>query len=88
MDFNPIGTKYWGGWGDGTEVSFSRDSASAGAMDDIFKTLKKYSLRDRNYIKGKWRQRYLFYVTSLLEEEDQVAVLNDFYMKEIEKDIG
>lgn len=88
MDFNPVGIKYWGGWGDGSDVSFSRDAASASTMLDIFKAIKKYSVRDRKYLKDKWKERYLFYAMALLDDEDQLAVLNDFYMKNIEKEIG
>lgn len=87
MDFNPVGIKYWGGWGDGSDpgVNFNANAASA---DEIFKILKKYSQRDRRYIREKWRKHYLFYATALLNEEDQMLALNDNYQKNIDKHLG
>lgn len=87
MDFNPVGIKYWGGWGDGSDPGVSL-SGSAGSVDEIIRSLKKYSLRDRRYIREKWRKHYLFYTSSLLNEEDQMLALNDNYQKSIDKQLG
>lgn len=87
MDFNPVGIKYWGGWGDGSDQA-SAIAGSAASVNDIIKTLKKYSLRDRRYIRDKWRKNYMFYANSLLNEEDQLLALNDNYQKNIDKQLG
>ena len=87
MDFNPVGIKYWGGWGDGSDSSVSMAGVT-GSVDEIIKSLKKYSLRDRRYIREKWRKHYLFYASSLLNEEDQMLALNDNYQKSIDKQLG
>jgi hypothetical protein len=87
MDFNPFGIKYLGGWGDGSDPGMPL-AESAGSVDEIIRSLKKYSLRDRRYIREKWRKHYLFYASSLLNEEDQMLALNDNYQKSIDKHLG
>ena len=45
MDLGPVGIKYWGGWGDGTDIS-SQIAGSAGSINDIIKTLQMGSLEN------------------------------------------
>lgn len=86
MEINSIGVKYLGGWGDGSEYNLAQAQAGqAASLEDIFKTIRKYSKKDREYLREKWRKLYLFYVHNLLEEEDQNAAMNDQYLRSIDK---
>ena len=87
MDFRPVGIKYWGGWGDGSGTAMN-SAGSAASLDGIMKTLKKYSPRDKKYLREKWRKNYLFYVNNLFDDEDQALVLNDNYLKSIDRELG
>ncbi len=85
MDLNPIGIKYLGGWGEAASMSGLGNVAS---MDEIYKTIKKYSLRDRKYIRDKWRKHYLFYAETLLDSEDHIIAAKDSYLKNLDKNLG
>jgi len=90
VDINPVGMKYWGGWGDGSDV-VSQAQENIVPTNEIFKILRKYTKRDKEYIRKKWRKRYLQMVVLLLDEEDeelQMTVLNDGYLKKIDKELG
>jgi adenine-specific DNA methylase len=83
MQIPPRGIKYLAGWGDAAD--FTSTTSAAASVSDIIKALKKYSKRDRDYIKEKWAKRYRFYASELLEEEDLMAALDDGYLKKLNK---
>ncbi len=91
MGVGPVGMKYWGGWGDGTDVTSGQTVQNIIPTSEIFKLLRKYTRRDKEYIHKKWRKKYLQYVALLLNEDDeeaQLMALNDNYLKRLDRELG
>jgi len=84
-DYNPISFKYLTGWGD-VELAAPQVSTNA-SIEEIFKMLKKYSPKDKQYFKDQWRKVYGFYANALLEEEDAGLALSDEYLKKVEREL-
>ena len=85
-DYNLVSFKYLTGWGD-VELAAPQVSANA-SIEEIFKMLKKYSPKEKQYFKDQWRKAYGFYANALLEEEDAGFALSDEYLKKIEKELS
>ena len=86
VNYDPISFKYLTGWGD-VELAAPQVAANA-SIEEIFKALKKYSSKDRQYFKDQWRKAYSFYAQTLLEEEDVPLAVADEYLKKIERELS
>ena len=84
-EYNPISFKYLTGWGD-VDLTVPQVVAAA-SIEEILKTLKKFSAKERAYFLDKWRKSYHFYAGALLEEEDAQKACADEYLKKIEKEL-
>jgi hypothetical protein len=86
-EYNPISFKYLTGWG-GEPDSIVTPGAIAGAsLEEVCKLLRKYSRKDREFFRNKWRELYLFYINALLEEPTKELAVNDGYFRKIDKNL-
>ncbi|MDR1452904.1 MAG: hypothetical protein LBJ25_02895 [Candidatus Margulisbacteria bacterium] len=84
--YNPVSFKYLTGWGD-VDLS-AAPVAQAATIEDIFKALKKFSAKEREYFRDKWREAYRFYASVLLESDDAEAACGDEYLQKIERELS
>ncbi|GBR75749.1 hypothetical protein NO2_0392 [Candidatus Termititenax persephonae] len=84
-EYSPISFKYLTGWGD-VDLTMPQ-VATAATLEDILKTLKKFSAKEREYFRNKWRQVYRFYAEALLDPEDAEKACGDDYLKKIEREL-
>jgi len=85
-EYNPISFKYLTGWGD-VDLTAPQLAAVA-SVEDILKTLKKFSAKEREYFRDKWRKSYRFYAAALLDGEDVEQACGDEYLKKIERELA
>ena len=84
-DYNPISFKYLTGWGD---VDLTPQIPVNASIEEIYKMLKKFPLKDRQYFKDQWRKAYGFYAKALLDDPDTETALNDDYLRKIARELG
>ena len=84
-DYNPISFKYLTGWGD---VDLTPQVSVNASIDEIYKMLKKFSARDRQYFKEQWRKAYSFYAKALLADTDAETAIQDEYLQKVARELN
>lgn len=85
-----IGMRYLGGWGGDIEheVQSSTAPAQAQVLDMIFKRLRQRTIKEKEYIFKRCKQKYDTITSTLFDETEREQLLaNDTYLKKVRRDL-